>query len=89
MASEPTAADLAAFGASDAACYLYPGEDQAAERAAFCAGAAYSAGGFPLTPDEIDAAREAMDRADEKQRHEALDGVDSITNLVKNEKETK
>lgn len=43
MASEPPAADLAAFGASDAACYLYPGEAQAAERAAFCAGAAYSA----------------------------------------------
>lgn len=38
-----TAADMAAFGASDAACYHYPGEDQQAERAAFCAGAAHSA----------------------------------------------
>lgn len=32
---------LAEFGASDAACYLYPGEDQKAERAAFCRGAGY------------------------------------------------
>lgn len=31
--------DMAAFGASDAASYLYPGADQQAERAAFCEGA--------------------------------------------------
>lgn len=36
------ARELAAFGASDAACYLYPGEDQSAERAAYCAGAAHA-----------------------------------------------
>jgi len=39
-----TQAEMAAFGASDAACYLYPGEHQAPERAAFCAGAAHVAG---------------------------------------------
>lgn len=32
--------ELAAFGASDAACHLYPAEDQQAERAAYIAGAA-------------------------------------------------
>lgn len=36
--------EKAAFGASDAACTLYPGEGQAAERAAFCSGAAHNAG---------------------------------------------
>lgn len=35
--------DMAAFGASDAACYHYPEEDQQAQRTAFCAGAAWSA----------------------------------------------
>ncbi len=34
------AVELAAFGASEHACALYPGQDQAAERAAFIAGAA-------------------------------------------------
>lgn len=34
-------AAMAEFGASDAACILYPGEDQQAERAAFCRGAGY------------------------------------------------
>lgn len=34
--------ELAAFGASDHACALYPGKDQAAERAAFVAGAAFN-----------------------------------------------
>lgn len=33
-------ADMRAFGASDAACYAYPGEDQGPLRAAFMAGAA-------------------------------------------------
>jgi hypothetical protein len=33
------AGEMAAFGASDAACYLYPGEDQQGERAAYCQGA--------------------------------------------------
>ncbi|MFC6626498.1 hypothetical protein [Sphingomonas yabuuchiae] len=37
------AAELAAFGASEHACALYPGEDQAAERAAFIAGATHQA----------------------------------------------
>jgi len=38
----PTASDMAAFGASETACILYPGEHQHAERAAFCEGAARS-----------------------------------------------
>lgn len=42
-AAEPTLTDMAAFGASDAACTLYPGADQQAERAAFCEGAAHAA----------------------------------------------
>lgn len=37
------AVEMAAFGASEHACALYPGEDQAAERAAFIAGAAHEA----------------------------------------------
>lgn len=41
-AADPTLADMAAFGASDAACTLYPGTDQQAERAAFCEGAAHA-----------------------------------------------
>jgi hypothetical protein len=36
--------EMAAFGASGAACYLYPGEDQQNERAAFCAGASHAIG---------------------------------------------
>ena len=36
-------AEMVAFGASDAACYYYPGEDQLKERAAFCDGAAHAA----------------------------------------------
>jgi hypothetical protein len=42
-APAPDAGDMAAFGASHSACYLYPGEAQQPERAAFCAGAAYIA----------------------------------------------
>lgn len=42
LSRHPTQADLAAFGASDAACYLYPGEDQQKERSAFCEGAAHA-----------------------------------------------
>lgn len=41
--------ELAAFGASEAAGYQYPGADQAAERAAFCAGAAHAASLLPAT----------------------------------------
>jgi len=41
--------ELAAFGASEAAGYQYPGADQAAERAAFCAGAAHAASLPPAT----------------------------------------
>lgn len=41
---EPSAADMAAFGASDAACYRYPGEDEAPLRHAFCEGAAHCVG---------------------------------------------
>lgn len=33
---------FAYFAASDTACYLYPGEDQQAQRAAFCAGAEHA-----------------------------------------------
>lgn len=43
-------ADMAAFGASDAACYLYPGADQQAERAAFCEGAAHAVSTPPASP---------------------------------------
>lgn len=50
---EQRARDLAAFGASDAACYKYPGEDQLKERAAYCEGAAASLpkGVFPSPTD--------------------------------------
>jgi hypothetical protein len=44
LATHGERADMIAFGASDAACYLYPGEDQSNERAAFCAGAAHAGG---------------------------------------------
>lgn len=37
------ALDLAAFSASEAASIFYPGEDQQAERAAYCRGAADAA----------------------------------------------
>lgn len=45
--------ELAAFGASEAAGYQYPGADQAAERAAFCAGAAHAASLPPATDPAI------------------------------------
>jgi len=61
--ASPGAAEMAAFGASDAACYLYPGEDQQAERAAFCAGAAHGASALqalaPTNPGAAEAMREA------------------------------
>lgn len=41
-AAVPLGSDAAYFGASDAACTLYPGTDQQAERAAFCEGAAHA-----------------------------------------------
>lgn len=51
LATPPASpADMAAFGASDAACYLYPGADQQAERAAFCEGAAHAVSTPPATP---------------------------------------
>jgi hypothetical protein len=37
------AGDMAAFGASDGACYHYPGADQQSERAAYCRGARWAA----------------------------------------------
>lgn len=51
--ARPTPPELAAFGASDAACYLYPGGHQQAERAAFCSGAAHAV-------SELAALREAL-----------------------------
>ena len=50
--------DLAAFGASEAAGYLYPDEDQRKERAAFCESAAHA---VSTTPSEgaDDVAQEA------------------------------
>jgi hypothetical protein len=42
-AKPPSDSEMAAFGASDAACYYYPGEHQQAERVAFCDGAARAA----------------------------------------------
>lgn len=43
--TDATKSDMAAFGASDAACYSYPEDTDVAkaQRAAFCAGAAWSA----------------------------------------------
>lgn len=59
----PAAVDMAAFGASDAACYLYPGEYQGAERAAFCAGASHAVSGAHATGmrEALQAAEEAED----------------------------
>ena len=42
--------DMAAFGASDAACYEYPGKNQQAERLAFCAGAAHAVSSITQDP---------------------------------------
>jgi len=44
--TDATKADMAAFGASEAACYHWPGDsvDDRLCRAAFCAGAAWAAG---------------------------------------------
>lgn len=53
--AEATVGDMAAFGASEAACYLYPGENQQAERAAFCEGARHSA------PSRAEARRAAIE----------------------------
>lgn len=49
----PDAVEMAAFGASDAACYHYPDANQAEERAAFCAGAAHAVTRLPA--DQLDA----------------------------------
>ena len=49
--AEPDPADMAAFGASDAACTLYPGADQQALRQAFCDGAARHALRHHSEPD--------------------------------------
>ena len=49
---QPSAADMAAFGASEAAGYFYPNEDQAKERAAFCAGVAHTVQQQPAEPVE-------------------------------------
>ena len=51
--SEIDPADGAAFAASDAACYLYPGEGQALERAAFCAGAGIGAVAIDMVLDAL------------------------------------
>lgn len=52
--------DMAAFSANERACYLYPGVDQAAERAAFCEGAAYTST-TPTAPGEVVKALEDID----------------------------
>ena len=48
--AQPAAVEGAALSASDRACYEYPGEDQAALRAAFVAGACFVAENPPSTP---------------------------------------
>lgn len=48
--AQPAAVEGAALSASDRACYEYPGEDQAALRAAFVAGACFVADNPPSTP---------------------------------------
>lgn len=53
-------ATLAAFGASDAACYHYAGADQQGERAAFCAGASWGRTPPPTDHIEIEALRSAL-----------------------------
>lgn len=47
------AGDAAYACASDASCICYPGINQAAERAAFCAGAAYNADGSLPADDRL------------------------------------
>lgn len=47
--AQPAAVEGAALSASDRACYEYPGEDQAALRAAFVAGACFVADNPPST----------------------------------------
>ncbi len=60
-ADRSEAEDMAAFGASHAACYLYPGVDQQAERSAYCEGAA------SMAVDRSEAeAREAIAREIER-----------------------
>lgn len=57
------AGDMLAFGATDAACYAYPGENQQAERAAFCAGAASLAASIASSADlraKLDVALEVL-----------------------------
>jgi hypothetical protein len=54
-------ADLIELMASDAACYLYPGEDQQAERAAYARGHAHGTCGLRAAQDrEIERLREAL-----------------------------
>lgn len=54
--------ELAAFGASEAAGYQYPGGNQAAERAAFCAGAAHAASLPPAAdPAMVTVLRQALE----------------------------
>lgn len=65
LEEKATAADLRAFGASDAACYKYPGADQAALRQAYCNGAADSAP-TPAPPRIDDAAVERATRIREE-----------------------
>jgi Lar family restriction alleviation protein len=56
--------DMAAFGASDMACYEYPGEDQAKERAAFCAGAAHAVRQAEAAPGVVEAATNLLEVMD-------------------------
>jgi hypothetical protein len=67
--------DMMAFGAADAACYEYPGEDQTALREAFCKGAVHALStkkppkcecrideGMPFGPCNLCAASSDMER---------------------------
>lgn len=49
--------DMAAFGASEAACYKYPGADQQPLRAAFCEGAAWAAEEIEKLKQEVSSLR--------------------------------
>lgn len=64
---------MAAFGASDQACYLWPGDgvDDRLCRAAFCAGAGWSAAEFGRLREARDADIERMNRALSKADYEA------------------
>jgi hypothetical protein len=82
LASEPTEVDMAAFGASDAACYLYPNKGDELLRAAFIAGAAHAV--RPSHPDpELEGAVEKMTRWIEDEEFVPPYGAIAIRTILK------